>query len=492
MASSLFVSNSFAQETKRTITLEEVLERAKSKSLEAFMQKHIYLSEYWSYRSFKADRLPTLDLSLTPIEYNQAFVKRYNSVTDQDEYREQNTLNSFARLSLTQNIDFSGGKVYIDSDLSRLENFGSTNFTSYSSTPIRIGLIQPIFSSNPFKWEKKIAPIKYQKAQKEYLLEMQEINIYGTQLFFQLMKAQKEEEMAAVNYKNAQDLVAIGEKRFAIASINKNDLLNLKLNVLDMEIAYTQAQKNRKQIQFDLHLFLGWEDEKELQLILPEQLHITKIDGHKALSLAQFNHPSLLEYQQMRLEAERDVEESKRARHFQANLTASYGLNQENPDLDKAYKNPLNQSTVQVGIQIPILDWGKRKGLYEMAKSKREAVELSIKQQERNFLQDVSRKVNDFNLQQKIIRSNYQASRIADDAYQLTLKLFKEGKSSVLELNSAITKQSMAQQNYIQSLEDYWTYYYGIQKLTLFNFIREEKLKEDFSRFVESTPESHE
>ena len=48
-------------------------------SLEAFRTKNMYLSGYWEYRTFKANRLPSLTLNMTPAQYNRDITKRYDS-----------------------------------------------------------------------------------------------------------------------------------------------------------------------------------------------------------------------------------------------------------------------------------------------------------------------------------------------------------------------------------------------------------------------------
>ena len=54
------------------MTLEEVIEMAQRQSLSYFRAKNMYLAEYWSFRSFKASRLPSLNLTATPVAYTNS------------------------------------------------------------------------------------------------------------------------------------------------------------------------------------------------------------------------------------------------------------------------------------------------------------------------------------------------------------------------------------------------------------------------------------
>ncbi|MCF6241888.1 MAG: TolC family protein, partial [Bacteroidales bacterium] len=158
----------------QTISLKEVLDIAQKQSLDAFKSKNMYLASYWDYRSFVAKQLPFVDLNLNPFDLRRTITKRYDFDQNVDVFREQKTLDSYANLSLNQNIPFTGGKIYIDSDLSRLLSYGETEITTFSATLIRFGLVQPLFAYNDLKWEKKLSPLKFDKEKQEYNRSLEE------------------------------------------------------------------------------------------------------------------------------------------------------------------------------------------------------------------------------------------------------------------------------------------------------------------------------
>lgn len=65
------LSSAIAQ---RILTLEQAIALASDSALEAFKNKNLYLSGYWEFRSFKANRLPSVTLNLMPANYNRGFV----------------------------------------------------------------------------------------------------------------------------------------------------------------------------------------------------------------------------------------------------------------------------------------------------------------------------------------------------------------------------------------------------------------------------------
>ncbi len=144
------------------LSLRDVISIATDSSLSAFRARHTYLGSYWEFRTYKAQNLPQLSIASTPIKYNQNFVLRYNSETNIEEYRPQQTISSAIGLSVKQNVGPLGGTFYIDTDLDFVKNFSSVNedYQQFSTTPIRIGYNQPLFGYNQFRWDKKIEPIK--------------------------------------------------------------------------------------------------------------------------------------------------------------------------------------------------------------------------------------------------------------------------------------------------------------------------------------------
>ena len=76
----------FGGKAQLTLTLERTITLAADSSLDAFRYKNMYLAGYWEYRTYKAGRLPSLTLNLTPAQYRRYFTQRYDSEADIDVY----------------------------------------------------------------------------------------------------------------------------------------------------------------------------------------------------------------------------------------------------------------------------------------------------------------------------------------------------------------------------------------------------------------------
>ncbi len=465
---------SFAQTLNKipeSLTLSKAISIAKDSSLNAFITKNLYLSGYWRYHSFKASRLPSLTLNTRPLQYNQNFIKRYDSQNNIDIYKSQQSLNSSANLSLRQNIDFTGGVLFIDSDLGYLRSFGVDKSEQFSTIPIRIGYRQSLFGYNSFKWEKRLEPLKYKKVKQRFIYQLEEISESTTERFFNLILSKKLYKIAEDNANSSDTLYKIGLERHKIGAISKADLLTLKLERLNAKNNLTNAKSNLKKSSFLLANFLRFEPNTVFNIKLPNELLIVSISVEEAIKQTKRNNYRMIELQERLLEAEQRLEQTEKDSHFSASVSASVGFNQVANSLKQAYQDPLRQDIVSVNLSIPIVDWGVRKGRVNMAKKELATTSASIQQEKVALEQEVIMAVNDFNTYVNQIKSAEEALKVSELAYEETKQRFLIGKTDVNTLNLSLGRKTSAQRNYISSLKNYWKGYYKIRKLTLYDFI---------------------
>jgi len=167
------------------LTLDQVIATAIDSSLNSMLAQNQFLASYWQYRSYKAERLPSLSFSSTPIQYYQTFVKRYDSQNNIDLYKQQKSIYSSAGLRAQQNVVWTGGVLSLETNLDFLRNFGMDTYTQFSSVPVRIGYSQSLFGFNSFKWSKKIEPLEYERAQKVLVYEFEKHRKHCHNIFLQ-------------------------------------------------------------------------------------------------------------------------------------------------------------------------------------------------------------------------------------------------------------------------------------------------------------------
>ncbi len=465
----LSVLSAWAQR-KVVLDLQRTIDIAGDSSLQAFRNQNLYMSGYWEYRAYRAGRLPSLSLNITPVSYNRYITQRYNYDENIDVFRAQQMYSASGGLNIAQNFDPLGGTFYLETSLDYMRNFGDVKSTQFSSIPVRVGYRQSLLGFNPFRWERRIEPIKYEKVKKQFLYNMESVSESAVSYFFALALAQAEYRLAVDNLASCDTLYTIGERRFKIASISQADLLTLRLDRVNARNTVENTKIALKRAMFTLASYLGMDKDTEIEVKLPSAPLAKDIPTDMALSFAKANNPTLLERKQNILEAKRDVSRTKIEQHLSANLNASVGFNQVADQFRGAYLHPQRQDLVSLTISIPLIDWGVRKGKLNMAKNNLNVLEIAARQDELAVEEDVIMTVSDFNIQQRLVESAIEALELAETAYEQTKQRFIIGKADINSLTLSLNRQQDANKNYISSLQNYWLSYYKLRKLTLFDF----------------------
>ncbi|WP_318347249.1 TolC family protein [Aquipluma nitroreducens] len=481
-----FIQIANAQSEKLSLSLDEVVRIASKSSLDAFRYKNMYLSSYWEYRYYKADKLPSLSMSATPLDFNHYRKREYNFQTNEDQYVLRDYINSDVALKLNQNIGLTGGSLFLSSELGMVKNMGGDQVTSYQATPVSIGYSQSLNGYNALRWQSKIEPVKYDKAKKTFIQSQETLAMKSTAMFFDLVEAQIQLKIAQNNMSNADTLYKIGKGRFQVGTVTQDELLNLELNQLNSQQALNSAKLEVTRAQSGLNSYLMMDKKSQIDCKVPSEIPTLQIMADHALDLALKNNPEILDQQQQMLEQDQQVAQARSESGLNTTVFAMYGLNQSAENFDRVYDQPDQSQRVQVGFNIPLVDWGRRKGKLMMAESTREVANARIKQSRIDFEQNIFQSVMEFNLQAEQVRNAAKADTVAQKGYDVTFQRFLIGKVDVTKLNIARTDRESARKAYISAVKTYWSYYYQLRMLTLFDFIKNEDLTAEYDKIIQN------
>ena len=470
---------------KLVLSLPEVIDIASQQSIDAFRNKNMYLASYWEYRFYKAERLPGITLSTNPLDFYRYRRKEYNWETNEDEYRLREFFDSDISISATQNVALTGGQFFLQSDIGMVKNLGGDKTTSYNATPISIGFRQELNGYNRLKWQSKIEPLKFEKAKKEFIQDIEDLKIKSTTRFFGLINAQIQKGIAEMNYANDDTLYKISKGRFQVGTVTQDELLERELRLLTSEQALNMANLEEQRAQAMLNSFLGLPKETIIECIVPSEIPDLKIDAQLAVIESLKNNPEMLDQEQRKLEQDENVAQARSEKGLNTSLYAMYGLSQSSEEISEVYTEPDKTQIFTLGLNIPIVDWGRGKGRYSMAKSNREVALATLRQERIDFEQDVYQSVLEFNLQASQVNTAAKADTVAKMGYDVTFQRFLIGKIDVVKLNIASTDQENARMAYLSRLRDYWTAYFRLRSLTLFDFEKKIPLVVDYTKLLE-------
>ena len=456
---------------KVTLDLNRTVALATDSSLTAEKYRSVLDTYRFSFLAWQASRKPQITLDATPLQYEQYMVQRYISDEDRDTYREQQMLYSEAAVGMTQDIEALGGTLYASTGLGFLHTFGGdTNYDQFSTVPIKVGYRQDLLGFNALKWSKRLEPLKLKKAEKAYAYNLESTAAEAVDLFFQLALAQDQLRMAEENLQTCDTIYAIGCRRFKIASISKAELSILDLQRTNATNTMENAKILRDKASKQLATFLGMERDTDIELIILTNHSPVKVDAEEALRYARENNPAFIETRQAVEEARMEMEKAKVERRLSLNIDASIGLNQVADKFWDAYRSPLRQEKAIVTLSVPLKDWGKRKNNYLQAQSRLSTAEKELSEATRDTELDVVTSVDDYNKRHDLTANSRKSLNIAQEAYDAMLTRFIKGQATVNDLSLAQNYWQTARQNYTQSLQNYWTAFYRLRQLTLYDF----------------------
>ncbi len=450
------------------IGLDQLIGIAVENSPESMRIKTVKENKYWQWREFKAEYKPQLVFSgKLPYYQNEniPIIQDDGSIV----FRNINQNQLTANLSLEQNISLTGGTVFFSSDLARLDDF-SQDQVSYNGSPFFIGYSQSIFGFNKLKWMKHIEPVKYEESFKEHAEGVEKIAYTTTLYYFNLLIAQADYLSAVKNKENADTNYRIGQEKHALGRISKDELLQLKYGVISASKDIARARLEMKSASLALTSFTGLNANDSLILHIPDEIKAFAINDSMAVEKAFENSRQSLEFKRKILEARRDSEKARRESGFMANISMSYGRNAIGTDLSNVYDNQSDMKTLELGVSIPIMDWGRTKARRKTAEANLRLTEYTVEQEKINFRQEVIMETENFRMLLDFIVYTSEADQAAAERFEIARLRYLAGDIRLIDYNIAQDDKDQARQDYIKALRDYWLTYYFIRILTLYDF----------------------
>lgn len=453
----------------RRFDLKEIVQLSTERSPAALQARNAYLSRYWQYRNFRSNYLPQLRLESTVPD----FIRSIDGITQPDgtiAFPERAISSSTAQLSLRQNIAKTGGSVFVSSGLTRFDNLTTRN-SSYNSNPLRIGFFQPLFQFNQLGWDNKLEPLRFEESQKQFKEDLEEASLNAIRLYFNLLQAQVNLQVAEQNRINTDTLFKIAQGRYNLGKIAENELLSLELSLMNAQQQVLRAQLDVRAGTLSLKAALGLTDTDEIILEEPVAPPVVKVAEEKALEQALSNRARVVGFKRELLNAEREVAQARGETGFTANLSASVGLTQQAGSIDAVYRDPQNQQNVNLSFGVPILDWGRTTSRRKTATANYDLVKTVVGQQEQNFKQEIFLLTKQYEMASLQLDIASKSNVVAQKRYDIAAERYKIGKISITDLNIALQEKDAARGTQVDALRNFWEALYQLRKNTLYDFV---------------------
>jgi outer membrane protein TolC len=470
----LGATRSLAQVDTTYLSLHDCIRLARANGPLGIIARNAYDSKEASNRAFMASYLPQLSLSGNVPGYYRSI----NAITLPDGstiFTPQSQASSNLSLSLLQRIPFTGGQLFLSSGLNRIDLM-DTKTQYYKSSPFSMSLQQPIFQINTMRWDMDAQELRYKMSTRELAEAMEDCAIDVTTKFFELYMASLTASNAALNLAINDTLYKISKGRFNVGKIAENDLLQSELAYLNAQTQLENANVGLNRSQNNLKTALGLSPNALLVLLPPSQIPEVEIDAAKALEQALQNRSDAVNFELQKLTAERNVRQAKSENYFNATLTASMGYNQRAPIFNDAYNNLLEQRQFSLNFSVPIFRWGAGSSAVDAAIADQKRTEVSVDQQRHDFEQEVLYQAARLNLLRKQVIVAAKSDTIAQRRFDVAKDRYLIGKIDIPNLFLAQSEKDNARRANSQTLWDYWTTYFRVRRLTLYDFETRESL----------------
>lgn len=481
LATGLFFANvlATAQPTPQTalkLTLGDIVQLARDQSIAGKQAATLQKTNHWKYRSFLADFRPQLSLEGSLPRFTRSFIQ----VQQPDgtiAFQAVSNNNSLLNLSLSQNIPLTGGAIYVQHQLQRFDDFLNRN-TLYNGIPFGIGLSQPLFRPNLMKWDRRIEPLRYAESNQQYVESMEQVAVDATGLYFDLLVAQVNLQIAETNRANNDTLFTIAQHKLDLGKLSRNDLLQLQLSVLNARKDLASARQAAEVASLKLRAFINSEisQTQPLDLAIPNQVPVFAVDMQRAITEAFANRSDAIGFQRRLLEANRDVDKARKENGINATLNADFGLTNRANRPGDVYIRPQDRQFIEIQFTVPVMTWGRAQARTETARANQQLTVQTIEQAKRAFEQQIYTQVTLLNMLREQVKLTAEADQIAQSRYQIAQERFKLSDLTVTDLAIAMQDKDRARRDAILALRDYWQSYYTLRLLTLYDFELNQKI----------------
>jgi hypothetical protein len=464
--------------SQNTLNINEIIQRSKSQS-PAFKQAETRRElRYWQYRFFKSDYVPQIQIMDNG---NALYRNSFTPITQPDgsvQYLQVNQFNPGINVALQQPIQWTGGTLSINTVYNYFNDL-EENTKQWNGSIVNIRFNQPVFSYNEYKWNKMIQPIVYEESRRDYAEMMEEISRNAVENFFNVIQAQINQQIAEFNLSNNDTIYKIEHGRYNIGTTSLDKLLQVELQLLRSRQDVAQAKLDLQTYSLDLRTFIGLQTSDNFQLVLPEEIPVMNVSEEEALRYAKETRSAYIAFQRRKAMADASVARAKGNR-YDVNVSGGFGLNNVGSSVGELYEDPARQQYVNLSFMIPIIDWGRRKAMMQSAYAQKRLEDYLIAQDEVLFEQAILTQVRQFEMLRLQIEITKKSDEVAFERYKVAQNRYLIGKIDITNLNIALSEKDDAKRSYIEALKSFWTAYFELRRLTLYDFAEQKYLYNPF------------
>jgi outer membrane protein TolC len=176
------------------------------------------------------------------------------------------------------------------------------------------------------------------------------------------------------------------------------------------------------------------------------------------------------------VQTKRGIAEARANNRFNASVQASAGFNQTASQFGPAYQNPLGAQTLIVGVNVPLMQWGAGHADVEAAKASDDRVAANNRMRRDALVEDARFSALALQQAQRNVIISAKADTVAGKQFEVARNRYIIGKITNDALYLAQGEKDAAVLANVQALRNYWTAFYHLRRVTLYDFQKKQEM----------------
>ena len=473
--SSLGAQTGSQSTTATTLTLQDAIAMAQRRGPAAQAARSQRDAARYRNNAFNARLLPQLVLSGNAADLNHGI----NPITLPDgstQFIGQSQNQSSLELGFNQRIPLTGGVISVGSAVSRIDQFGNQNARYWQTSPVVLSLQQDLLKPRDVVWDERVQSLSASVAERGYLEAREDVAQNTADAFFNLYAQQIALANATANVAVNDTLYNLNKGRFEVGKIGENDLLKSELALVRARAAVEDAKLARDRAEAALRRILDYPDGQPLDIAAPDSIPIIDVDPDLAVREALKNSSTMEQSTLDQVQVKREINAAKLNSGFNASIRATVGFNQTASAFGAAYQSPLGRQSLSVGLNMPMIQWGAGRADVQAARADDQRVAANIKSRRESLTEDARFSALQLQQAQRNVLLAAKADTVSAKQFEVARNRYTVGKVSNTDLYNAQNDKDASVLAHVQALRNYWTAYYHLRRVTLYDFSTKQEL----------------
>lgn len=469
------VQGQSASPPAQTLTLQDAIRMAQEQGPQAQIARSTRDAARWQDDAFNSRLLPQLFLRGNVADLNHGI----NPVVLGDgttQFLAQSQNQSSVGIGFRQQMPLTGGTIEVQSLVTRYDQFGDDKRKYYQTSPVVVSLTQDFFRPRQIVWDKRVQSLGATVAERGYLEAREDVAGNTADAFFNLYAQQMTLRNASANVAVNDTLYTLNQGRYEVGKIGENDLLKSELALLRARASADDARLARDRAEAALRRLIAYPDGRAFTIVTPDSIPMVDADPDLAVQQALRNSSATQQNELDSVQTKRGIALAKANTRFNASVQASAGFNQTASQFGPAYQNPLGKQTLVVAVNLPMMQWGAGHAEVEAAKASDDRVGANNKMRRDALMEDARFSALGLQQAQRNVVISAKADTVAGKQFEVARNRYIIGKITNDALYLAQGEKDAAVLAYVQALRNYWTSYYHLRRVTLYDFAKKQEM----------------